>query len=289
MPMKRVLTMKKLVLVLLLFFSLCTVGCEDTDIFTATDAGIDAIRAVTLTDEQTKRIARGVSQQSDSQNTIASGNHPHARRLQRLTQNIGAVNGFDFDFKVYVSPTVNAFAMADGTIRVYSGLMDMLNDEELLFVIGHEMGHVTEKHIKKKMMLAYASSAVRKAIASQNNEAGDIARSALGALTEQLLNAQFSQQEERQADDFGVLLLKKHGKDHKPAVSALMKLATLGNNHSFLSSHPAPESRAKRLSKKAANPASPSTSSENNEESLSYVDLVLQWLQSLLSTVREFL
>ena len=32
--------------------------------------------------------------------------------------------------------------MADGTIRVYSGLMDLMTDDELLFVIGHEMGHV---------------------------------------------------------------------------------------------------------------------------------------------------
>jgi metalloprotease len=29
--------------------------------------------------------------------------------------------------------------------------------------MGHEMGHVVEKHIKKKIMLAYAGSAVRKA------------------------------------------------------------------------------------------------------------------------------
>ena len=66
--------------------------------------------------------------------------------------------------------------MADGTIRVYSGLMDMLDDRELVFVVGHEMGHVVAKHIKKKIMLAYAGSAARKAIASQQNTAGEIAR-----------------------------------------------------------------------------------------------------------------
>jgi len=66
--------------------------------------------------------------------------------------------------------------MANGTIRVYSGLMDMLDDGELRFVIGHEMGHVMKNHIRKKIRLAYAASAVRKGIASQNNIAGDVAR-----------------------------------------------------------------------------------------------------------------
>jgi len=165
------------------------------------------------------------------------------------------IDGREFDFKVYLSPTINAFAMADGTIRIYSGLMDMMTDAELIFVIGHEIGHVAENHIKEKLRLAYAGSAVRKAIASQQNEAGDIARSAIGALTEGLLNVQFSQQEEREADDFGVMLLKQKGYDIQPAISALMKLAALGGDHSFLSSHPAPAKRAKRLQENALEPA----------------------------------
>jgi putative metalloprotease len=137
--------------------------------------------------------------------------------------------------------------MANGSIRFYSGLMDMMDDGELLFVVGHEMGHVVDKHIKKKIRLAYAGSAARKAIASQQSGVGEIARSQLGALAESLLNAQFSQQEERKADDYGVMFLKKTGRDGKPAVSSLMKLASLGNDHSFLSSHPEPEARANRL------------------------------------------
>ena len=144
--------------------------------------------------------------------------------------------------------------MADGTIRIYSGFMDMMDDKELLFVVGHEMGHVLENHVKEKIRLAYASSAVRKAIASQRNEAGEIARSVLGALAESLLNAQFSQKEEREADDLGVAFLKSEGHDVQPAISALKKLATLETGHSFLSSHPAPESQAERLRENALSP-----------------------------------
>ena len=137
--------------------------------------------------------------------------------------------------------------MANGTIRIYSGLMDMLNDGELRFVIGHEMGHVMKKHIRRKIQLAYAASAVRKGIASQNNTAGDVARSLFGGLAESLMNAQFSQLEEKEADDYGLVFLKREKFEPQDAVSALKKIARLGKAHSFLSSHPDPDKRAERL------------------------------------------
>ncbi|MFW6325004.1 MAG: M48 family metalloprotease [Desulfovibrionales bacterium] len=127
----------------------------------------------------------------------------------------------------------------------YSGLMDMMDDGGLLFVLGHEIGHVVNEDIKEKIRLAYASSAVRKAVASQRGEAGAIAGSGIGALLENLLRAQFSQQEGR--GDYGVMFIQQKGYGREPAISALKKLASLGNEHSFLSSHPAPDSRAERL------------------------------------------
>jgi putative metalloprotease len=185
---------------------------------------------------------------------LASLSDPYGQRLHRLVGATQSSDGIDYNFKVYISSTVNAFAMADGTIRIYSGLMDMFNDQELLFVVGHEMGHVKEKHIKKKIRMAYAGRAIRKGIASQENIAGDIARSGIGSLLESLVNAQFSQQEEREADDYGLDFLKKKKINPQFAVSALNKLATLGSSHTFLSSHPAPAQRAKRLEEQIRNP-----------------------------------
>jgi putative metalloprotease len=125
--------------------------------------------------------------------------------------------------------------------------MDMLNNGELRFVIGHEMGHVVKNHIKKKIQLGYAASAVRKAVASQNSTAGEVARSVAGGVAESLLNAQFSQLEEKEADDYGLLFLKREKFSTPDAVSALRKIAKLSKGHSFLSSHPDPAKRADRL------------------------------------------
>jgi putative metalloprotease len=74
-----------------------------------------------------------------------------------------------------------------------------------------------------------------------------IARSQLGGFVQTVMGAQFSQFEEKEADDYGLTFIKKEGYDTKAAVSALEKIAKLGNDHSFLSSHPAPGERAERL------------------------------------------
>lgn len=262
----------------ILFFCLLAIsGCQDTDLYLATEAGIDAVQAVTLSDRDVQRLAEEAARLTDSKNRLAAPSSDYAKRLERIAGRHLEADGFRFTCKVYLSPEINGFAMADGTIRIYSGLMDMMTDGELRFVLGHEMGHVVRKHIRKKMQMAYAASALRKGIASQGNTAGAIAASQLGGFTEMLVNAQFSQQEEREADDYGATFLKQHAYGPEHAVSALRKLATLGNDHSFLASHPAPGDRADRLEKGVPIPA----------ETSSFLEQSLARLKQLASFLYE--
>jgi putative metalloprotease len=228
-------------------FALTLIACENTDLQLATEAGMDAIKAVTLSDKEILEIAVQSAKYSDGKSKMAPPENKHAVRLQKLVGDYLQDENIKFNYAVYLSPEVNAFAMADGTIRIYSGLMDMLTDGELRFVIGHEMGHVAKNHIRKKIQLGYAASAVRKGIASQTGVVGDVARSTVGDFAQTLMNAQFSQLEEKEADDYGLGFLKRESFEPRDAVGALRKIATLGGNHSFLSSHPDPALRADRL------------------------------------------
>lgn len=106
------------------------------------------------------------------------------------------------NYKVYQTKDVNAFAMANGCIRVYSGLMDLMNDNEVEAVIGHEMGHVALGHVKKGMQVALGTNAVRAAAASAGGIVGSLSQSQLGDLGEKLVNSQFSQRQESEADDY---------------------------------------------------------------------------------------
>lgn len=232
-----------------ILFVLLLTGCEDTNLNLATQAGMDVVRAVTLSEKQVRLLAGKAAGISDRKHRVAGPASAYARRLKRLVPDFNEKTGFNI--KAYIDSQVNAFAMADGSIRIYSGLMARMADGELLFVIGHEMGHVIEKHVRKKMMVALAASALRKGIASQENMAGFIASSALGGFAQDLANAQFSQQEEQAADAFGLEFLKQNGFSARRAVDtaarALEKLAGSSGNHSLLSSHPSPYKRAKRI------------------------------------------
>ncbi len=234
-------------LFLVVFIPMMFLSCEDTNLLILSEAGMDAVTAVTLSDEDVQNLAMQAAQEADRKNRVAPLDSAYTKRLMRLVANHQVHEGITFNFKVYLTSDINAFAMADGTIRVYSGLMDIMNDEELLFIVGHEIGHVAKKHSRKKVVLAYASSAIRKGLASQENEIGQIARSTIGAFAQKLANAQFSQHEEREADDYGAAFLLDLGFTKKPAITALQKLDRLAQQHNFLSSHPDPASRARRL------------------------------------------
>ena len=223
-------------------------GCQNMDSNGLLSSGAEAFQAYSLSDAQVKTLSDQACKEMDAKAKIAPASSEYSQRLSKIATALGDnINGQPVNYKVYETKDVNAFAMANGCIRVYSGLMDLMNDQELLFVIGHEMGHVVHDHTRRKVMMAYATSAVKKGLASQDNQVGLIAGSMIGAFAEQLVNAQFSQHEERQADRYGAAFLKAAGHDIGPAVSALEKLADLARQHTFLSSHPNPDTRAKKL------------------------------------------
>ncbi|MDR3175761.1 MAG: M48 family metalloprotease [Desulfovibrio sp.] len=245
-------------LTLFLAMSLALAGCTVTSTQGALDAAGDAYKAAALTDEEASQLAKELSAAMDAKNqrSIAKPGSKYDKRLQSIVAPVRNEGGKQLNFKVYMTQQVNAFAMADGSIRVFSGLMDLMDDNELLFVIGHEIGHVVDGDSADQLRMAYATSAARKGVASTSAKGGgaadaavrSLARSELGALAEQVINAQFSQSQESDADKYGLDILKKLNKDTGTSVSALQKLAKLGGGKgSILSSHPDPADRAEKM------------------------------------------
>jgi putative metalloprotease len=224
---------------------LVVAGCETFDANLATAAAIEAVQAATLSDAQINTLSQQAAAEQDSKNPVAPAGNPYAQRLNRLVQSHQVEQGMALNYKVYLADEINAFAMADGTVRVYSGLMDRLTDEELLFVIGHEVGHVVMGHSKRAAQVAYSASAARKGATAIGGTVGEWAKSEIGALSQQIITAQFSQHEEKTADDFGLAFMQKYGYPKNAAVSALRKLGHSGGG--LLATHPNPQSRADRL------------------------------------------
>jgi len=144
--------------------------------------------------------------------------------------------------------------MANGCIRVYSGLMDLMNDDELRGVIGHEIGHVALGHSKSRMQTAYAASAVRGLASAAGGVAAQLSQSQAGELGEKFINAQFSQANESAADNYSFDLLTERKLERKGLVTAFDKLAKLSggssSGSSLMSTHPPSAERSARMQKR---------------------------------------
>lgn len=206
-------------------------------------SGITLGKALVLSDSHVIDSANQACVFKDQTTPVAPEGSPHAARLARLTGHLAAEDGLKLEFKAYMVDELNAWAMANGCVRVYSGLLDALTDDEVYGVIGHEIGHVRLGHTKAKMRTALLARGIRESAIDSGGAV--IAAGELGNLAEAAVNAQFSQKEERDADDYGFEFLLKHSYDPSAMVSMFRKLP--GKKGSLLASHPDPESRAKRI------------------------------------------
>ena len=228
-------------------------GCKTMDsgnISNIMDTGSTAMKAMTLSDADVVGVSNESCAALDAENKIAPANSKYTQRLNKVIAKMPKeIDGKKAVYKVYLTQDVNAWAMANGCIRVYSGLMDLMNDDELRGVIGHEIGHVALGHSKKAMQTAYATAAVRQAAASSSGAIGQLSRSEAGAVGEKFLNAQFSQSQETDSDNYSFDLLTKLGMERKGLVTAFQKLAKLGGGggNSLMSSHPPSDARAKNM------------------------------------------
>ncbi|MCH5277991.1 MAG: M48 family metalloprotease [Desulfovibrionaceae bacterium] len=204
--------------------------------------------AATLNDAKLKDMARAMRVQGDAEARVAGADDAYTRRLAQIMARHTEVNGIPLNYKVYLTSEVNANASADGSVRVYSGLMDLMTDDEIRFVLGHEIGHVAHGDTMRAMRVAYIGSATRKGIGALSPTAQALSGSVLGDLLEATLNAQFSQSQESQADDYSMQFLKANGYNTQAAVTALRKLERLGGGGGgMLSSHPDSGKRAERM------------------------------------------
>lgn len=227
---------------------LCLAGCSATSINPSgmLKAGANAYRAATVDDTELKAMALKMRQQGDAEAQVAPANSKYTQRLNRLMAKLNNVNGVPLNYKVYMKDEINANASPDGSVRVYSGLMDKMNDDELRFVIGHEIGHVALGHSLNAMKLAYATEAARLGASALSPTAAAITNSQLGGIATVYVNAQFSQSQESDADAYGVKFLKDNHYDTAAAGSALRKIAAISRGGGFFDSHPDPAKRVLR-------------------------------------------
>jgi len=214
------------------------------DLGGALGAGAKLGKAATLSDKEVADSANEACAYMDKHNKLAAPGSKYAARLAKITSGLQGEDGLKLNFKVYQTPEINAWAMANGCVRVYTGLLDKATDDEVRGVIGHEIGHVKLGHSKAKMRTALLAAGAREGAAATGGKVGSVAQSQLGGVAEAVVNSQFSQKEESAADEYGYRFMVRHKYDPQAMVTMFRKLPGKGG---LTSSHPGSEARAKKI------------------------------------------
>ncbi len=182
------------------------------------------------------------------------GNEEVYRYVRNLTQRLlrtGKVaHADDFAWVVKIindDQTLNAFAVPGGYLYVYTGLIKYLDSEDQLAgVMGHEIAHAALRHSTQQMTQLYGIDALRQ-IVTGKTDPGLLEQIALS-----LASLKFSRNHESQADEYSVIYLCSTSLNAAGAAGFFEKInGKSGAPPEFLSTHPDPGNRIKKIQSKA--------------------------------------
>lgn len=206
---------------------------------------------IIIPESQEVAIGQGMAQQVEETETILQDSEWQAY-LNEVGQKIARVSdrsSLEYHFTVIESDQINAFAAPGGYIYFYTGLLkEMDNEAEMAAVMAHEISHVVGRHGVKRLQ-----SALGVAMAYQLVFGSDGTSEALNAaigVGMNLIFADYSRDNEREADQFGIHYMVKAGYNPYAAKTMYDKLAALGGGsggqdvfEKLASSHPATQER----------------------------------------------
>ena len=188
-----------------------------------------------------------------------------------------------YQITILNSPNVNAFALPGGFLYVTRGLLALANDSaELAAVIAHEMGHVTANHgVQRQQKEAEEQLASR--VVSDVLSESQIARAAV--VRGKLRLAQFSRNQELEADAVGIKTIGNAGYDPFSAARFLQSMASYADFRSvsgatdasldFLASHPNAPQRIELAQRHARQFGAPGVGTRDRDSFLEGVDGML--------------
>ncbi len=223
-------------------------GCSAHEINAGIGIASNLFKGATVTNQELAQSARKSVMAMDRKYGVAPASSKYTKRLNRLTRNLQHYDGMNLQFAAYQSDKVNAYAMPDGSVRVFSGLMDLMNDDEVLAVIGHEIGHVKMQHSLGQYRKAYLAKAAKAGLVAYGGRQVANLAGAYGDIGLSALSAQFSQSDELESDTYSVRFLHALGRNPNAAVEAQRKLMALGQGSGgFFSTHPSSQKRIKNI------------------------------------------
>ena len=213
----------------------------------AVKSAAELSRAALVSDEvMYKEDAEDIVKWDDNQ-TVAKDIDQYYLDLQKIMKKIPLPVDLEvnLDVKVYMNPFLYIFSKSNGAIRVNSGVIELLDDNQLLFLMAHEIAHIANKDHKSSYRKAHSMYALEDAINMSGETVGSSANGVLSSVTSSMRKSEFQKDDEFEADKFAIKVLKKYGIKKKIAIDTLEKLQYL--NAPILMMHPTAHERIKNI------------------------------------------
>lgn len=160
----------------------------------------------------------------------------------------------NFNFYLLNDPdTINAFALPGGQIFITRALFEKLDTEaQLAGVLGHEIGHVINRHAAEHMATGQLGQMLTAAVgvaASDEQGRGRTAQMA-AAMVNQMMQLKYGRADESESDQYGLKALASAGYDPTGMLQVMRVLKEASQGHrqpEILASHPLPETRLKEI------------------------------------------
>ncbi len=160
----------------------------------------------------------------------------------------------NWQFVVLDTEGVNAFAAPGGFIHITKGLLGLIkNEAELAGVLAHEIVHITEKHTVKTIQNNNLVSVASDEVGASGGLAQSLVAKFVEAAYKNILNNEFSRNDEEGSDEKGVQLANKVGYAPTGLPSALTKLVDrnkdIKEKNGMFASHPMMKDRLAAIDK----------------------------------------
>jgi hypothetical protein len=178
-------------------------------------------------------------------------------RLERIAAPLLKVSyrkNVDFKFRILDTDEVNAFSSPNGYIYITKGIMNVLeSDDEIGFVIAHEMAHIEKKHAVISYRRAVATAFFTSLFVAANNNKNQTADLFAVVMAQAILKG-YSRDMENEADGVAAAHLKQAGMDCRAYEMVMgkfidMRQAKMATIEKIFSTHPTPEKRIENLNK----------------------------------------
>jgi predicted Zn-dependent protease len=164
------------------------------------------------------------------------------------------LNGYKWEFNLVESKEVNAWCMPGGKVVVYTGLLNISQNEAALAVVmGHEITHAVAHHGNERMSqgaLAQGLEIAGNIFTSGNQKANNLFNNIFAPTAQIAVLLPNSRNQEYEADHFGLNFAAMAGYNPREAVPFWQRMnaaAGSGKPPEFLSTHPSDENRIAKL------------------------------------------